>query len=152
MRSVTAALGGALSTLIGMTLFAPQGYIVLFFSLVLTLTLLFFDRSTRAARWYLFGATAALELLGTAPFGMATLTAALLLGSHFLFGERLRFTTTGIRYTLALLTVCASANILLFPLVGYWSRLPGILLAILIGAALGLTLNQSATSSPHELS
>ncbi|MEI6478451.1 MAG: hypothetical protein WCO52_05700 [bacterium] len=148
MGRLLLALLGFLAVIFSLTLLASTSFQVVATLYALALLTLFFRNNPAEGYWLLGGITVGLELLGTSHPGEASLVSLIVVGSHLLFGEQLRFTAPLVRFVAALLVVFISYDLIILS----WRHAIGYLFPLFITyllICLGTWLLTTFRHTPH---
>ena len=147
MKQILAFFLGCVLTLLAVTLFGSLTYVGIAALYAFILYRLFFADDFRLAEILLISSAITLELLGTARFGMASLLALIIWLLHYIFAQRLRFTSLYARYIVALLLLFFIDALLIAP-ASLGHRL--LAFALLSLPVMAITLYAStAKATPH---
>lgn len=137
MKQFGIALLGAFIALLCLTLASNNGYVLIGASGTILLYLLFFTRPGFAVA-LLVGWASGLELLSTHRFGTSLLLAMLIYGLYWLFSIKLRFTSSYVRFIVAMFLTLVLFPLAYYPLTGYFQRLLGLaILGFIVAIAAG---------------
>ena len=150
MKRAIFFIAGGLIVFLSYTLFSSIGFDILAAAYAYALYMLFFTNSNPSL-YYLLGITVAVELLGTAHLGVATLLCVLCLLLEELFAQRLRFTSLFTRFFISMSIGLLLYSLLLYSLQDWLGHFLNLLLLLPLLGLVGFYFSSLDNKPRYEL-